>query len=115
MKGKTMIGLLAVGTAVYALSKMQNQGISGYHNKRMKTMYGHHPMKGAHAGYHAGYHMKGAHMKGAHAGYHAGYHMKGAHMKGAHAGYHAPSGYHHGYHANAGYHMGQIDGFAGVY
>ena len=97
MKGKTMIGLLAVGTAVYALSKMQNQGISGYHNKRMKTMYGHHPMKGAHAGYHAGYH------------------MKGAHMKGAHAGYHAPSGYHHGYHANAGYHMGQIDGFAGVY
>ena len=102
MKGKTMIGLLAVGTAVYALSKMQNQGISGYHNKRMKTMYGHHPMKGAHAGYHAGYHMKGAH-------------MKGAHMKGAHAGYHAPSGYHHGYHANAGYHMGQIDGFAGVY
>ena len=97
MKRETVIGLLAVGTAVYALSKMQNQGISGYHNKRMKTMYGHHPMKGAHAGYHAGYH------------------MKGAHMKGAHAGYHAPSGYHHGYHANAGYHMGQIDGFAGVY
>ena len=69
MKGKTMIGLLAVGTAVYALSKMQNQGISGYHNKRMKTMYGHHPMKGAHAGYHA--------PSGYHHGYHAntGYHM----------------------------------------
>ena len=94
---KTIAAVLLTAGAIYALSKMQNEGISGYHNKGMKTMYGHHPMKGAHAGYHAGYH------------------MKGAHMKGAHAGYHAPSGYHHGYHANAGYHMGQIDGFAGVY